>query len=98
MSYGVAAQLAGEPALRAPILQLHERDRYQGLHMAASDVSRPGLIVDLPRRLSTAELSACFNAVAPLPDLARGAAFDGGTAYAVFVVSGPRRDIVREGC
>jgi 4-amino-4-deoxy-L-arabinose transferase-like glycosyltransferase len=98
-SYGLAAELDDEPALRAPVLQISERARYQGLAVAASpDLARPGLIVDLQRRIDLAALAQCFTRLQPLGTLARGAPDELGTPYAVILVAGPRRDIIRAGC
>jgi len=98
-AYGLAAQLETEPGLRAPILQLTERDRWTTLAQGPPpDFGRPGLVVDLPRRVSLAGLSRCFGAVRSLGLLARGDPGEAGKAYAVFLVAGPRRDIVRTGC
>ena len=92
VSYGLAAQLLDEPSLKAPTLQISERDRWLDLG-PAPDLARPGLIIDLPRRLTSARLGRCFAEVAPLGHLTRG-----GTDYAVFSVSRPRFDIAARGC
>jgi len=97
-SYGLAAELADEPAIRAPILQIRERERYEGLATVAPDVSRPGLLVDLPRRIDLAALRQCFGRVNPVGTIARGAPGEARTPYAVIEVSAPRRDIVGAGC
>jgi len=98
-SYGLAAELDDEPGLRAPILQISERARYQDLATATPpDLSRPGLIVDLPRRMDLAALRQCFTRLQPLGTLTRGAPREPGTPYAVILVAGPRRDILRAGC
>ena len=99
-SYGLAAELADEPALQAPVLQISERDRYLGLPMgAAPDLSRPGLLIDLTRRIDLAALGRCFEQVQPLGPLIRGATAEAaGKSYTAVLVSGSRRDVVREGC
>ncbi len=98
-SYGLAAELADEPSIRAPILQIAERERYWGLGSGPPpDLSRPGLLVDLSRRIDLAALRDCFARVAPLGTIARGDGGEVGTPYAVIEVSGPRRDVLRAGC
>jgi len=98
-SYGLNAQLADETALRAPTLQLDERERYAGLETIRPDLSRPGVVVDLSRRINPAVLARCFGRVEPLGRLSRGssAAF-AGKSYAAFLVSDPRRDVISQGC
>jgi 4-amino-4-deoxy-L-arabinose transferase-like glycosyltransferase len=98
-SYGLAAELYDEPAIGAPIFQISERARYQALATAAPpDLSRPGLIIDLPRRIDLAGLRQCFTRLEPLGTIARGAPGEPGTLYAVILVAGPRRDILQAGC
>ena len=99
VSYGVTAQLAAQTAIHAPVLQLTERDRYALLsdpHPA--DLSRPGLVADLQRRLTAKTLGDCFQSVQPLGELARGRGLDANSRYALFLVAGPKRDILRVGC
>ena len=98
-SYGVAAELADEPRLKTPITQLAERDRWTTLWPGgAPDFSKPGLIVDLPRRVDVLSLSRCFARVDPLGLVARGGVESAQTIYAAFRVEGQKRDIARQGC
>ena len=98
-SYGLVAELADEPQLNAPITQLTERSRWTTLEPGgAPDFSKPGLVVDLPRRITLSSLSRCFARVEPLGFLSRGAPQGRQTAYAVFRVTSPKRDIARVGC
>ncbi len=98
-SYGLASELADEPGLRAPIAQLAERDRWQDLSQPNPSLFRStGLVVDLQRRVSTTALTNCFSAVKPLGEIARGEGGEPGKIYAAFVVSGPRRNLLTEGC
>ncbi|MDQ2859165.1 MAG: glycosyltransferase family 39 protein [Pseudomonadota bacterium] len=98
-SYGLAAELADEAAIGAPVLQIAERERYLGLGPAPPpDLSRPGLLVDLPRRIDLRALRQCFGRVDPIGKIARGAPGEVGTPYLVIEVSAPRRDILRAGC
>jgi 4-amino-4-deoxy-L-arabinose transferase-like glycosyltransferase len=98
LSYGLAAELSDEPAIRAPIFQITERDRYLSLGMAAPDISRPGLIVDLYRRIDPAALRACFGQVTPLATIRRVDSSPLAKSYTLLFVSDPRRDVVRLGC
>jgi 4-amino-4-deoxy-L-arabinose transferase-like glycosyltransferase len=98
-SYGLAAELAGERALTAPVIQIAERERWRDLAAAPKpDMSRPGLIVDLTRRVNPTALKVCFNSVKPLGTFTRGDPGEVGKPYAVFAVSGPRVDILAGGC
>ncbi len=97
-SYGLASELADEH-IASPILQISERDRWRGLNtLAPADLSRPGVIVDLPRRLDETRLKACFGEVRSLGLLPRGAIGERPKLYAVYRVSTPRRDVARRGC
>jgi hypothetical protein len=98
-SYGLTAELADEPNLGGPVVQLAERDRWRGLPLpAAPDLTKPGLAIDLARRLTAADLRACFREVTPLGTLTRGDPGEPGKAYAVFRVAGPIRDVLAAGC
>ena len=50
-SYGTYSQLALEGGVKAPLLQVIERDRYWKTSADHPDFSRPGLLVDLSRRM-----------------------------------------------
>jgi hypothetical protein len=97
LSYGVAGQLSARPEIKAPVLQLMERERYVFLPPSAADLSRPGLVVDLARREGTAALSACFRDVKPLANLQRGPLAAKGSVYSVWLVGRPRQ-VVEGGC
>jgi 4-amino-4-deoxy-L-arabinose transferase-like glycosyltransferase len=97
-SYGLAAQLMSEPAIRAPVLQVSERERWRGLYLRPPNLARPGLLVDLNRRVSMPKLRACFSSAMPLGVLERGAPGESGKAYTLILVSGPRRDLLKDGC
>ncbi len=98
LSYGLAAQLADEGAIHAPVAQIDERDRYLGLMMPLPNMSRPGLIVDLARRVDPHGLAACFDEVQPLGALERIVPSTAAKTYVLYEVEGPRRDVLREGC
>ncbi|HEY7851524.1 MAG TPA: glycosyltransferase family 39 protein [Caulobacteraceae bacterium] len=98
-SYGLASELADEPGLSAPIIQLAERKRWNDLAVGVrADLTKPGLAVDLTRRLSAPALGRCFTTVTPLGVITRGDPGEAGKPYAAFIVAGPRRDILAQGC
>lgn len=98
-SYVTLAQFANQPALAAPVIQLTERDRYAKAPLPAGlDTAKPGLVVDLTRRISQADLATCFAKVQPLPPIRRGGAGAGAMDYGVYRVEGPRRDLTAKGC
>ena len=98
-SYGLAAQLAGEQELRSPVFQISERQRYADVDdEMGPDTQAPGLVIDLPRRLSIPALQRCFTEVLPLGSLVRGAPAETGQAYVVARVKGPKVDLLHEGC
>ena len=96
--YGIVAELADWPAIKAPVAEVFERERYSfELPAARADFSRPGLILVPPRDGGEPQVRSCFAHVTPLPEIDRG---QGGATvrYRVFRVSGPRRDVERSGC
>lgn len=101
MSYGLAAQLAAEPGLTLPVVQLNDRIRYETLPPGATpDFDRPGLVIDLPRRVNAKTLRSCFADVQALAPIRRSVGEQGGEAdvvYAAFHVARPRR-LVSGGC
>jgi hypothetical protein len=97
-SYGLAAELMDQPDIRAPILQVRERDRWRGLAPSSANFSQPGLIIDLTRRLRPADLARCFIDVRDLGVIRRAAPGEAGLSYRAVQVAGPRRDILKSGC
>jgi len=97
-SYGLAAELLDQREIRAPVLQLRERDRWNGLAASGANLARPGLIIDLTRRLSSDDLTSCFIEVQDLGVIRRAAPGEAGLTYRVVRVAGPRRDIRNAGC
>ncbi len=94
VSYVSLAQLSNQPAIKAPMIQIDERDRYANWPVPPDlNMTRPGLIIDLSRRMDPKALAACFTKITPGPNLARG-----GRSYAVYRVEGPRFDVVGDGC
>jgi 4-amino-4-deoxy-L-arabinose transferase-like glycosyltransferase len=98
LSYGVNGLLQAEPALRLPVLQLNERERYADLPAPRADLSRPGLVIDLQRRLDPARLKACFAEVGPPVEIARGSGRSAEARYRAVWVSGPRPNLLIQGC
>ena len=99
MSYGTAAQIAAKPAVKAPVAELIERARYPaGDRSWTVDLTRPGLVVDLDRRLTAATLAGCFGSVIPVGELVRGDLAAGGARYALVLVNRPRTDVLHGGC
>jgi 4-amino-4-deoxy-L-arabinose transferase-like glycosyltransferase len=96
-SYGVAAQLAFTRRIEAPVVQIVDRERYFDWQKGA-DLSGPGLVVDLDRRITQPQLERCFAEVRPLGAVQRGSAPSRWTRYAAFRVAGARRDVLRQGC
>jgi 4-amino-4-deoxy-L-arabinose transferase-like glycosyltransferase len=90
-SYGLAAQLQDRNGVQGPVVQLNDRARYDYLPRtgAPADLGRPGLVVDLARRISAEQLRGCFATVEPLPSIQRYPASP--TLYGVFRVSGRLR-------
>ncbi|RAK58372.1 hypothetical protein DJ021_00380 [Phenylobacterium hankyongense] len=97
-SYGVAAQLDAERRIGAPLLEIIERDRYRKDAPVRPDFTRPGVVVDLDRRLVQADLLKCFADVRPAGILIRAGSPARGARYAAFRVSGPRLDVWNQGC
>ena len=98
LSYGLSAQLSAEPILRVPVLQVTERERYRELRLPLPDLLRPGLVVDLQRRIDLAQLHRCFGTVLALPAYSRVPHSPPAKIYVLFLVSQPRRDLLRAGC
>jgi 4-amino-4-deoxy-L-arabinose transferase-like glycosyltransferase len=97
-SYGLTAQLLDQRGIAAAVMQISERDRWQALPVPVADTAEPGVIVDLSRRISLPLLRRCFAVVTPLEVVPRTARGEKGRPYALVEVSGPRRDVVRDGC
>jgi 4-amino-4-deoxy-L-arabinose transferase-like glycosyltransferase len=98
LSYGAAAQLDAAGA-RAPVVEIVERDRYLAADASwRADLSRPGLVVDLKRRMKPGALEGCFAQVTPLGDVIRQVGVSRPDRYSAFLVAGPKRDVLAEGC
>jgi 4-amino-4-deoxy-L-arabinose transferase-like glycosyltransferase len=97
-SYGVYAQLAYENAVTTPLLQMIERDRYRGADGLIPDFSRPGLVVDISRRMKVHDVGRCFRQVTPVGEVDREGGLGRNQRYSAFLVSGPKRDVWTIGC
>jgi 4-amino-4-deoxy-L-arabinose transferase-like glycosyltransferase len=95
--YGTYAQLAAENIIQAPMLQVIERSRY-GDPATPPDLAKPGLLIDLDRRVDAHDLATCFEVVTPAGKISRGAKGGKPAVYEAFKVSGPRTDLVAQGC
>ncbi|MFL5297504.1 MAG: ArnT family glycosyltransferase [Phenylobacterium sp.] len=97
-SYGVYAQLDKQAQIRAPLLEVIERDRYRGGGGPAPDASQPGLIVDISRRMAVRDVGRCFASVTAVAELARAGGVGKNQHYSAFLVAGPKRDVWTRGC
>lgn len=97
-SYGLAAQLLDQTQIHAPVLQISERDRWNGLAPSGADLAQPGLIVDLARRIQPDALRRCFEKVTVLGLITRGPPSGVSATYEAVRVAMPRKDIIKSGC
>ncbi|HWE45973.1 MAG TPA: glycosyltransferase family 39 protein [Caulobacteraceae bacterium] len=96
VSYGEAAQLSLPHTVKAPVIEIGERDRYAILsHPPTADLSKPGVVLDLKRRLTLPMLGQCFNNVTALGEIDRTP--DRHARYDVFLVSSAKQ-VVEGGC
>ena len=98
LSYGVDGLLQAQPGWRAPAVQLNERDRYADLPAASADLSKPGLVVDLERRVDPARLKACFDQVGAPVRIVRGLSSSAEARYLAVPVSGAKPGLLTQGC
>jgi 4-amino-4-deoxy-L-arabinose transferase-like glycosyltransferase len=96
-SYGVQAQLAAEKRIQAPLIEIIERERWFDWDPPA-DFTRPGLVLDLDRRIKESDLRRCFALVEPVGAIDRGPGAGPATRYSAFKVQGPKYDLLRQGC
>jgi len=81
------------------VAELIERARYPaGDRSWTSDLTKPGLVIDLNRRLKPSTLAACFGSATPIGELVRGDLAAGGARYALVLVSAPRGPVLKTGC
>ena len=66
--------------------------------MASPDLSRPGLVIDLARRVDPLRLKACFGMVKPLTAIERVDPSTPAKTYVLYEVADPRRDVLGVGC
>jgi 4-amino-4-deoxy-L-arabinose transferase-like glycosyltransferase len=98
LSYGVDGLLQAQPALRLPAVQLNERDRWADLPPSRADLAKPGLVVDLKRRIDPARLRACFATVGAPIEIVRGLGLGADSHYLALPVTGARVGLLTQGC
>ena len=98
LSYGVDGLLRAQPGLRLPAVQLNERERWTDLPPSPADLGRPGLVVDLKRRVDPAKLKACFAEVGAPTEIVRGFGRGSDSHYVAVPVSGARQGLLTHGC
>lgn len=96
-SYGLYSQLAAEDRIQAPLFEVIERARYPWA-APRPDFSRPGLVLDLDRRVKREELLRCFAVAEPAGSLDRGPSHGPATLYTAYRVAQPRLDVWNQGC
>ena len=97
-SYGTLSQLKLAGGIASPLIQTIERDRYIKEPADHPDFSKPGLVVDLQRRLDTDGLDRCFTSVVDAGPIWRGGGQVRNQRYEAYLVSGPKRDVWIIGC
>jgi 4-amino-4-deoxy-L-arabinose transferase-like glycosyltransferase len=98
LSYGVDGLLQAQPSLRLPTVQLNERDRWADLPPSPADLAKPGLVVDLKRRVDPARLKACFATVGAPTEIVRGLGRGADSRYLAVPVAGARAGVLTQGC
>jgi hypothetical protein len=98
IGYGTFAQLEYENTVTTPLLQVTERDRYSKDAELVPDFTRPGLIVDISRRLTPTDVGRCFAQVAPVAEFGRAGGTSKNQRYSAYLVSQPKRDVWIRGC
>ncbi len=97
-TYGLDAELAFSPAIKAPVTEIYERARFSFETPAErADFTRPGLVVSAPRSPALASIDSCFGEVRQLPDLVRGRGTS-ATVYTVYLVGQPKYEMEDAGC
>lgn len=97
LNYGLYGQLDIEGQIAAPLLQINERARYPW-RGASPDLTAPGLLIDLDRRLDSTDLKHCFGDVRRGPVLERGFKSGPVLRYATYLVARPKVDLWNDGC
>ncbi len=99
LSYATTAELAASGQVHAPVVELRERDRYPpGDRSWSADLTQPGVVVDLDRRVADRGLGTCFKSITPLPGQVRGDPRRPGVAYAASRVAGSTRTPANADC
>ncbi len=98
LSYGVEGLLQAQPALRLPAVQLNERERWADLPPSPADLTKPGLVIDLKRRIDLTKLQACFSTVGAPTEIVRGLGQGSDSHYLAVPVAGARSGVLTQGC
>ncbi|MFN7303275.1 MAG: hypothetical protein ACK5SU_01190, partial [Phenylobacterium sp.] len=73
-------------------------ERERGPAADPAPAARPALVLDKTRRLTLADLQACFRTVTPVGELVRGVPTSRVDRYPVFRVEGPVEGLLASGC
>jgi 4-amino-4-deoxy-L-arabinose transferase-like glycosyltransferase len=98
LSYGVDGLLQAQPGSRLPVVQLNERERWTDLPPSPADLNRPGLVVDLKRRVDPVRLKACFASVGTPTEILRGLSRGADSRYVAVPVAGAKAGLLTQGC
>lgn len=98
VSYGLNAQLQAQRRSIVPVVQLNEAERYDDMPQAPADLRRPGLIVDLERRIDLERLKACFVGVGTPIRVVRGASAGAESRYLAVPVRAAAPDVNNRRC
>lgn len=99
LSYGTTAQMQVDKGINAPVLQVSERHRYPAVDRSwSADMTRPGLLIDLLRRMELSDLKRCFASVTFVGEIDRDPDLGSSDRYGAYLVSGPLMDVLHAGC
>jgi hypothetical protein len=99
LSYGTTAQMQADKGISAPVLQISERRRYPAADRSwRADMTRPGILVDLVRRMDPPDLRRCFASVTFIGEIDRDPDLGDTDQYGAYLVSGPLMDVLHDGC
>ena len=99
LSYGATAQMQADRIILAPVLQISERRRYPPADRSwTADMTKPGVLVDLVRRMDPPDLRRCFASVTFIGEIDRDPDLGASDQYGAYLVSGPLMDVLHDGC
>ncbi|WP_304189779.1 glycosyltransferase family 39 protein [Phenylobacterium aquaticum] len=98
VGYGTLSQFEAEHRIKAPTIQIIERDRYRFDQAPHPPLQGPGLVVDLARRMDPDDLKRCFATVTLVGELDRGVHGGRHAHYAAYRVEDPKVDLLTAGC